>query len=143
LAQTQAELSGYDWRTWEIQDALRRSPKIDLTPAITQYKIALTIDPRNATANRRLGQIELSRGDYDSARNHLESAYAAASDQRATRQLLGEVYAISGDADRAVELWKAIDVSDGQLQYRIWWYEHLGDLERAKNLKLAAQRLGK
>ena len=33
LAQTRAELSRYQWPAWPIQDALRRSPEVDLEPA--------------------------------------------------------------------------------------------------------------
>jgi tetratricopeptide (TPR) repeat protein len=141
LSQTRAELTVYTWPAWGIQDELRRSDRIDLAPAIAQYKAALAIDRYNATANRRLGQIELSRGQYDLAQQHLESAYAVAPEQRATRQLLGELYAINGDIDRAVALWKNIDVSEGQLQARAWWYEHLGEGARLNRLEEALAEL--
>ena len=68
LAQTRAELSVYQWPAWPIQDALRRSPEVSLEPAIARYAAALALDPRNVAANRRLGQIELSKGQYDAAR---------------------------------------------------------------------------
>ena len=71
LAQTRAELSVYEWPTWPIQDALRRAPEINLDPAIVHYRTALAIDPNNATASRRLGQIALSRGDYPTAESLL------------------------------------------------------------------------
>jgi tetratricopeptide (TPR) repeat protein len=137
LAQTQAELSAYTWPAWAIQDDVRRSDRIDLGPAIAQYRMALAMDPGNVTANRRLGQIELSRGDYETAQGHLQSAFAVAPDQRATRQLLGESYAITGNTDRAVALWKKIDVSDGQLAIRQWWYEHIGEIDHAARIKVA------
>ena len=82
LAQARAELSVYQWPAWPIQDALRRSPEVDLAPAIAHYQAALALDPRNVAANRRLGQIELSDGQYDAARQHLEAAFAAAPGQR-------------------------------------------------------------
>ena len=78
LAQTRAELSVYQWPAWPIQDALRRSPEVDLAPAIAHYEAALALDPHNVAANRRLGQIELSRGQYDAARQHLETAFERA-----------------------------------------------------------------
>ncbi len=139
LRQTRAELSVYRWPTWSIQDELRRSNTIDLEPAIAFYETALAIDPHNATANRRLGQIELSRGQYDLAQQHLQAAYAAAPDQRATRQLLGEVYAIDGKIDQATALWNSIDVSAGQLDIRQWWYEQIGDAKDAELIKIAAR----
>ena len=76
VAQTRAELSRYTWPDVPIQDALRRDPTVNLDPAVAYYLAALSRSPANATANRRLGQIELSRGQYDEARGHLQAAYA-------------------------------------------------------------------
>ena len=142
LAQTRAELSAYQWPAWPIQDALRRSPEIDLAPAIARYEAALALDPRNVAANRRLGQIELSRGQYGVAKDHLENALAVAPWQRATRQLLGESYAINGQTELAAKLWRTVDLGQGQLAGRLWWYEHIGDAERARRLT-AALRLAR
>lgn len=135
VAQQRAELSRYSWPEWPIQDALRRSPEIDLGPALARYGAALAENPANATANRRLGQIELSRGDYGPARQHLEQAYATRPGDRATRQLLGESYAIAGDLDRAAALWRTIDLGNGQLDARIWWYDHIGEPEHAERIR--------
>jgi predicted Zn-dependent protease len=101
LLQTRAELSAYRWPAYPLQDALRRQapvslPAVDLAPAIARYRAALALDLTNAAANRRLGQIELSQGDYVAAQAHLEAAYRTAPGQQATRQLLGESYAIAG-----------------------------------------------
>jgi O-antigen ligase len=135
LAQTRAELSLYEWPAWPIQDALRRSPEVDLAPAIAHFEAALALDPANVTANRRLGQIELSRGQYDAAQGHLENALARSPWQRATRQFLGESYAINGQTARAAELWRTVDLSQGQLTGRLWWYEHLGETEHRLRLE--------
>ena len=134
LAQTRAELSVYQWPAWPIQDALRRSPEVDLGPAIARYAAALALDPHNVAANRRLGQIELSKGQYDAARQHLETAFENAPRQRATRQMLGESYAIAGDAERAASLWRTVDVGQEQLAVRQGWYEHIGDTQRARRI---------
>lgn len=131
LAQTRAELAIYRWPDWPGQDALRRSSEIDLTPALARYRAALAKNPTDVTANRRLGQIELSVGEYESARGHLEAAYAVAPDQRATRQLLGESYAVTGDIEQAAALWRTIDTSHGQLDIRQWWYEYIDEPQRA------------
>jgi hypothetical protein len=137
VAQTRAELGVYEWPEWPIQDDLRRSPQVDLGPALTRYQAALARNVANVTANRRLGQIELSRGDYESARRHLEAAYSAAPGQRVTRQLLGESYAIAGDSERAAQLWQTLELSESQLQIRAWWYEHIGESERAVDMRRA------
>ena len=89
------------------------------------------------TANRRLGQIELSVNQYEAACRHLQTAYQAAPGQRATRQLLGECYAVTGDPVRAAELWRTVDVSQKQLMLRQWWYGYLGDQQRLAWLQQA------
>jgi putative inorganic carbon (HCO3(-)) transporter len=137
VSQTRAELGVYEWPRWPIQDELRRSAQVDLGPSLARYQAALARDPLNATANRRLGQIELSRGDYERARLHLEAAYGAAPGQRATRQLLGESYAIAGDVDRAARLWQPLELSEDQREIRAWWYEHIGEPERAEDVRQA------
>lgn len=134
LAQTRAELAVYRWPDWPAQDALRRSSEIDLTPALARYRAALAKNPADVTANRRLGQIELSVGEYESARGHLEAAYAVAPDQRATRQLLGESYAVTGDVEQAAALWRTVDTSQGQLDIRQWWYEYIDEPQRAARI---------
>ena len=108
---------------------------------------ALAANPNNAAANRRLAQIELARGDYASARAHLEAAYGAAPSNRATRQLLGELYAVAGESERAAEMLSTVDVSLNQLDLRVFWYTHIGEQEKAERLKLrgrfnTARRLG-
>ena len=106
ILQTQAELRAYRWPEWSIQDQLRRGHVVDLEPAIRHYHAALAIDPRNSTAHRRLGQIDLSRGRTEQALSHLESATETAPGDRAARRLLAEVYAISGNREGAIRLWK-------------------------------------
>jgi predicted Zn-dependent protease len=146
VTQTRAELGVYEWPKWPLQDALRRQtpslpPPIDLAPAVARYRAALALDPNNVTANRRLGQIELSQGDTAAARDHLEAAYRAAPDQRATRQLLGESYAIAGDTARAAALWRTVDLGQGQLPLREWWYGAIGETANRLRITQAIQRL--
>ena len=137
VAQTRAELSVYSWPAWPLQDELRRSPEIDLDPAVARYQAALALNPRNAVANRRMGQIELSRGQYEAARQRLEAAYAIAPMNWATRQMLAESYAIAGDVLRATELFRTVDMNNGQIDVRVFWYEHIGEPERAEWLRQA------
>ena len=135
VAQTRAELSRYTWPEWPIQDDLRRSPEIDLGPAIARYQAALATNPSNASASRRLAQVELARGDYAAARAHLETSYAAAPSNRATRQLLAELYAIDGESQRAAEMLSTVDTSLNQLDLRVFWYTYIGEPEKADRLK--------
>ena len=141
VSQTRAELARYTWPEWPIQDALRRNPGVDLDPAITRYAAALGYDNGNVTASRRLGQIALARGDYETARRFLEEAYGRAPQQRATRLLLGEVYAVTGRVDDAATLWRTVDTSYGQLDGREWWLGQVGTPEQIEGFREARKRL--
>jgi hypothetical protein len=143
IDQTRAELSVYHWPEVSLQDVLRQTGGVELGSAIGHYEAALALDPNAITANRRLGQIELARGEYDSACMHLQNAYATNANQRATRQLLGECFALQAQDDRAVELWRSIDLSQDQLALREWWYaEYIHDANRAARFKQAEAALG-
>jgi hypothetical protein len=72
----------------------------------------------------------------------LERAYHSAPSERATRQMLGEVYAVKGRLDEATVLWKTIGVAAELLKNRLWWYEHIGDQQSADNIRAVLQRLG-
>ncbi len=123
LAQTKAELSAYRLhRESNLQDGMRLRPDVNLQPAMDDYLAALAENPWDAGANRRLAQIELTFRQYDQAHDRLLKAYAAAAYHRATRQLLGESYAIRGEIAEAVRLWRTLDVSQDQLTIRTWWY---------------------
>lgn len=132
LLQTRTELSVYQWPQWPIQDAVRRSNARGLAGALQHYRQTLSIDPANAQANRRLGQIELSLGDYDNARRHLTAAYLAAPNHQATRQLFGESLAVTGDPERAAALWRSMSLDQDQLTIRQWWYSSINDSQRAR-----------
>lgn len=127
LRQTRAELSIYQWPQVPLQDELRRSGAANLGPAEASFHAALALDSRNVTANRRLGQIELARGQYDLGCDHIATAHTAAPRQRALRQLLGECEALQGQITRAARLWRTVDPSQGQLALRKWWYDHIGE----------------
>ena len=72
---------------------------------------------------------------------HLEAAYGAAPGQRATRQLLGESYALAGDAAGAVALWRTVDLGQGQLSAREWWYGAIGETAHQQRITQAIERL--
>ena len=142
LAQTKAELSGFRFPLTLIQDEIRRDPHTKLDASIALYRAALAADPNNATALRRLAQIELSLGEGDDALQNLERAYDNAPADRATRQMLGEAYAVKGRLDEAAALWSSIGVAKDLLKNRLWWYEHLGDTQSASNIRAVLDRLG-
>jgi tetratricopeptide (TPR) repeat protein len=140
VAQTKAELSVYQWPQWRVQDELRYQHAVDLEPALRHYRSALAVNPQHATAYRRLGQITLAVGDIGTAEEYLSQTLLLNPQDRAARQLLGEVYAISGRVDQAVASWRAIKLSPEQLAVRAWWYSYVDVPPRAKLFSAAVQR---
>ncbi len=135
--QSQAELGVYTWPEWPIQDEVRR--QADLSQPVAEFQRALAFDPGNSAANRRLGMIELSLGQYESALAHLEAAYAAEPESVTTRQLYGEALIANGQLEKGRALWADLNRQQSQLEARIFWYEHIGDKERAEWMRQAAE----
>jgi hypothetical protein len=136
--QSRLELSQYSWPAWPLQDEVRR--QTDLSQPIANYHNALTYDPYNPSANRRLGQIELSLADYDNALTHLQSAYASTPWDNASRQLLGEAVAVHGQTAEAAALWQTINNAQGQLDARIFWYQYIEDTQRLEWVQTSKQQ---
>lgn len=128
VEQSQVELGSYTWPEWPLQDELRR--QLDISRAVEHYEHALAFNGRNPSANRRLGQIELSLGEYEDALNHLTAAYELTPWDNATRQLLGEAYLVNGRLAEGKELWSTVEAMRKQLEIRAYWYEHIGDRQR-------------
>jgi tetratricopeptide (TPR) repeat protein len=142
IVQTQNELSAYTSQQWALQDAVRRSPALSLEPAIVRYEAALQLDPKNVTALRRLGQIALSRGDYETAQRYLERAYSHAPQQRIIHLLLGEMLAVSGHVEQGAALWSSAAIEPSWLSYRRWWYMHIGATQQAAWISDAITLIG-
>lgn len=137
LAQTRAELSRYHWPAWPIQDELRRQGAVDLTTAAAYYQAVLALNPASATVHERLGQLELSRGNYHGALAQLTQAYEAAPARDSIRRLLGEAYAVTGNVEQAATLWRSVDLQYAQVKDRLWWYEYLNDQQAGQWLRQA------
>ena len=141
LQQSRMELSRYAWPAWPLQDAVRQALPVDFARITAQYRQVLAQAPDNVTAQRRLGQILLSQNDVAGAERHLEIAHRLAPDQRATRQLLGEVYALQGNVEAAERIWQGLDLSQGQLALRFQWYAETGKFRESLQLARAAKRV--
>ncbi|MCO5198519.1 MAG: O-antigen ligase family protein [Anaerolineae bacterium] len=140
LVQSRQELTRYHWPQWALQDQLRR--ELDLATPVYYYQQALHFSSTNVSANRRLGQIELSNGDFDQALAHLETAYKSAPWDNSIRQMLGEVYIVTGDTRRGTVLWTDVDNTHGQLDARAYWYRWLKDAERQQLIRFALGQIG-
>jgi tetratricopeptide (TPR) repeat protein len=112
--------------------------EVDLDAAVASYERSLGLNPGNGSANRRLGMIELSLGEYGNARDHLAAAYAREPWSQATQQLYGEALAANGQVAEGQELWAGVEGGQNQLQGRIFWYEYIGDNDRAAWMRQAA-----
>lgn len=134
--QGQAELGLYSWPEWPVQDAVRRA--VDLARPVGEFERALALAPGNATANRRLGTIELSLGDYEDALRHLRAAYAAEPWSVTTRQLLGEALVVNGHLEEGRALWADVNNEQKQLELRAFWYGFIGDARREADVRYAA-----
>ncbi|HAJ36031.1 MAG TPA: hypothetical protein DCL15_10085 [Chloroflexi bacterium] len=139
VQQTRIELSLYHRPEWSFQDQVRLMKAQVLAPAEALFVAAIALDPTQPTAHRRLGAILLARGEVARAKEHLAMAYTVAPYDRATRQLLGEVLALEGDEQRAVQLWQGLDVSQGQFMVREWWYQAFGQPEQLERFSHAVQ----
>lgn len=67
-----------------------------LANARSEYGKALAIDPQHASANRRLGNMEVNAGNYEVAIPLLEKAYAAEPHYQASIKGLGLAYVWAG-----------------------------------------------
>jgi tetratricopeptide (TPR) repeat protein len=136
--QSQAELGVYSWPEWAVQDEIRN--RVDLDRTIAEFEQALEWDPWNATANRRLAMIELSQGRYRDALRHLELAFEREPVNLTTRQLLGEALIVNGREAEGRAQWQGLSNEQSQLNLRAFWYEHIGDSERAEWIRRAAEQ---
>lgn len=132
VQQTRIVLGVYEWPQWPLQDEVRR--RRDLSAPIGNFEQALRWYDKNPSANRRLGQIELSLGEYEDAVAHLTAAHDALPWDNATRQLLGEALIVTGNVEEGSRLWSSVDSDKGQLQIRLFWYEHIQDQERSERI---------
>lgn len=127
VQQSRMELAVYDWPEWSLQDEVRR--ELNLSAVTAGYEQALELNPNNTSANRRLGQIELSLGEYEDALGHLRAAYVGMPWENAARQLYGEALVVNGRVDEGVVLWATVNNAQNQLGTREFWYEYIGDVE--------------
>lgn len=137
VEQSRAELSIYTWPAYPLQDAVRR--ELDMSTVEAGYRRALAWNPANSSANRRLGQIYLSLGRYEEALALLSEAYRASPWDVPTRRLLAEALAVNGRPEDGATLWSSINNDLGQLDVRLFWYDHIGE-DRLLGLLRSFQR---
>jgi O-antigen ligase len=113
-----------------------RNPGKDIStdsPAVSDLKRAITLNPNERTAQQRLGLIALDRQNFQEAIAHLESAYQVDPGNRNVRKALGYAYGWSGNPQKAMFLLTGLPETGKELrEYTFWWQaEGRGDLARA------------
>lgn len=145
LRQAQMELGVYRNgmnERWGLPDAARLSLRGPMNESMSYYALALGLNPANSSANRRLGQIELTFGLYDAAFKHLAAAYQGDVSNYTTRLLAGEAFAVSGDdaqrLQEAAEIWRGVPEVRNRLSGRLAWYaSFIKDNIRASRMEAA------
>ncbi len=93
--------------------------------AAASFERALTVNPQQATANRRLGVMALEDRQFNNAIGYLERAYAQEPHNQATLKALGYAYLWTGNLEQAELLFKRVDFQRrliDELHYWRWWW---------------------
>jgi putative inorganic carbon (HCO3(-)) transporter len=93
--------------------------------AVTYFERALSLNPAQSVANRRLGMMALERQDFETAVTYLEQAYPQEPENQATLKALGYAYVWTGQLDLAEQRFRQIDFESrlvGELEYWHWWW---------------------
>lgn len=117
LALARAELVGWPTNQWDRGGDLARFEE-----ATALLEKSLAIDPKNRTANHRLGLIAMVAREYETAAAPLENAVMVTPEYRGIVKSLGYTYAWQGDYDQAVVYLSDIPESQVEMSiYSNWW----------------------
>ncbi len=134
VLQTEAELRVYDPDKFDSfsMDQVRQA--VDLSPAISAFQRALSLDGKNRTALQRLAQIALSRGDYLAAMTYSQQLWEAGYRDDVTRLTYGDALVANGQPEAAVEVVSGLTWAEFRLRGQAWYRYWVGkDYERAAN----------
>jgi len=115
---SQVELKDFPTGQWATSQIV---PSLEL--ADTTLQSALHYEPRNQTANYRLGLISMLRQDFRSAAANLETAYQEAPNHRGVIKSLGYCYVWLGEMEKAQTLLDQIPEAQHEMEVYIWWWE--------------------
>lgn len=135
VRQTQAELSP------QLTDTTRT---IVAEAAVDDFARALSINPVQPVANRRLGLMALDRENFETAAVYLSQAYHEEPGNQATLKALGYAYLWTGQTDLAEPLLRQLDnQSELTEELNNWssWWESQNKPELAKYAGEIVRRL--
>ena len=120
MQQARVELARYEFGKTPgfIVDSVRQ--EADLSSSITLFQRAIALDAGNATARQRLAGIDLSRGEYEAALEHIEAAWEAGHRDPATRMLRGDALVALGRVEEAAESIAGLTWAPVRLRGQAW-----------------------
>lgn len=122
------ELTNYPCENW-IEGRSMNS----LMCSSNQFQAALVNNPRQRTANHRMGLIAKDRGDYAGAIKFLETAHQVDPAHLGIRKELGYAYVWSGNFESAYPLISDLPEAASEMEgYRFWWTQQ-GNISLAAN----------
>lgn len=122
------ELTNYPCENW-IEGRSMNS----LMCSSNQFQAALANNPRQRTANHRMGLIAMDRGDYSSAIKYLETAHQVDPTHLGIRKELGYAYVWSGDFESAYPLISNLPEAASEMEGYRWWWNQQGNISLAAN----------
>ncbi len=142
VEQARVELSHYDQQHFDnpTMDQVRQRNNLD--EAIRWFNQALTIDPTNGTARRRLAAIQLARGQYVDALANMQVVWDAGQRDAVTRMLLGDAEVANGRVVAAVDIIQGLPWAETRLEgqaYARYWVN--ADFRRAADAWAAVVKL--
>jgi putative inorganic carbon (hco3(-)) transporter len=102
---------------------------------------ALSLDPKNVTANYRLGLLASQWGDFSTAVDYLDQAFEGNSGHRGIRKALGYNYAWIGEPEAAAQILTGLPEARQELETYSWWWGTKNRADLAASSSLAADYL--
>jgi hypothetical protein len=115
------ELADYPANKWD-----EGGPNVELQSAKILIERSLAYNANNRLANYRLGLIDMSEKDFQSAAGYLEKAYQLDASHRGVVKNLGYSYAWSGKLDKARLYLERIPEAQSELEVYEWWWDEQG-----------------
>ena len=126
------ELAGFPSGQWEA------SPRAGLTDAASLFHQSLEFNPRNSTANYRLGLLSLEQRNFQLSTQYLTAAFRQAEGNRGIRKNLGLSYAWQGNLSAAAAMLHDIPEAQAEMDVYSWWWGQQGRPDLAENARRLA-----
>ena len=130
VIQTRQELGAYDPDHFDqpTLDEIRRSE--DLSAAQGAFLGSLSL-VQDLTANQRLAEIALSRGQYAEALDWMQDAWQNGARDEVTRLLFGDALVANGRPEEAAKVIAGLNWAPARLAFQAFYrYQRLGDAQR-------------